>query len=120
MSKSLNKVLLIGNVGANPALRRSSGGSPVCNLDLATTETWRDKDSGEPQAHTEWHRLVFFGGLAELVCERLRKGSQIFVEGRLKTHRWQDKDGRDRTSTEVIVDDLNMLGGRPSSDSDAL
>jgi single-strand DNA-binding protein len=104
--------MLIGNLGADPEIRYTTGGGAVANLRLATAESWRDKDSGEQQERTEWHRVVFFGRLAEIAGEYLKKGSQIYVEGRLQTRKWQDKDGTDRSSTEIVANDMQMLGGR--------
>lgn len=111
-SRGLNKVMLIGNLGADPEVRYSPSGMAVANVRLATNESWRDKESGETQERTEWHRVVFFGRLAEVVKEYLHKGSQIYLEGRLQTRKWQDKDGQDRYSTEIVANDMQMLGGR--------
>ncbi|MGH9892119.1 MAG: single-stranded DNA-binding protein [bacterium] len=116
-SRGLNKVMLIGNLGADPEVRYSPNGMAVANVRLATNESWRDKESGETQERTEWHRIVFFGRLAEVVKEYLHKGSQIYVEGRLQTRKWQDKDGQDRYSTEIIANDMQMLGGRAGTAS---
>ena len=112
MARGLNKVMLIGNLGADPEIRYTTGGSAIANLRLATAESWRDKESGEQQERTEWHRVVFFGRLAEVAGEYLKKGSQIYVEGRIQTRKWQDKDGSDRYSTEIIANEMQMLGGR--------
>jgi single-strand DNA-binding protein len=112
MARGLNKVMLIGNLGADPEVRYTAGGSAIANLRLATAESWRDKESGEQQERTEWHRVVFFGRLAEIAGEYLKKGSQIYVEGRLQTRKWQDRDGNDRYSTEIVANDMQMLGGR--------
>lgn len=112
MARGLNKVMLIGNLGADPEIRYTAGGSAIANLRLATAESWRDKESGEQQERTEWHRVVFFGRLAEIAGEYLKKGSQIYVEGRLQTRKWQDKDGSDRYSTEIVANEMQMLGGR--------
>jgi single-strand DNA-binding protein len=112
MARGLNKVMLIGNLGADPEVRYTTGGSAIANLRLATAESWRDKESGEQQERTEWHRVVFFGRLAEIAGEYLKKGSQIYVEGRLQTRKWQDKDGADRYSTEIVANEMQMLGGR--------
>ncbi len=113
MARSVNKVILIGNLGQDPEVRYTPNGSAICNLSLATTESWKDRESGDRQEKTEWHRLVFFGRLAEIVGEYLHKGSQIYAEGRLQTRKWQDQSGIDRYTTEVIVLDMRMLGGRP-------
>ncbi len=112
MARGLNKVMLIGNLGADPEIRYTTGGSAIANLRLATAESWRDKESGEQQERTEWHRVVFFGRLAEIAGEYLKKGSQIYVEGRLQTRKWQDKEGLERFSTEIVANEMQMLGGR--------
>lgn len=112
MARGINKVILIGNLGNDPEVRYTSGGSAVANVSLATTESWRDKESGEQQEKTEWHRIVFFGRLAEIVSEYLKKGSQIYVEGRLQTRKWQDKEGHDRYTTEIVANEMQMLGSR--------
>jgi len=110
-SRGVNKVILIGNLGNDPEVRYTASGAAVANVGLATTEQWKDRESGEQQEKTEWHRLVFFGRLAEIVGEYLRKGSQIYVEGRLQTRKWQDRDGNDKYTTEIVVNDMQMLGG---------
>ena len=112
MARGINKVILIGNLGADPDVRYTASGAAVCNINLATTETWRDRESGEQQEKTEWHRVVFFGRLAEIVAEYLRKGSQVYIEGRLQTRKWQDKEGNDRYTTEIVANEMQMLGGR--------
>ncbi|CAN5720452.1 MAG: single-stranded DNA-binding protein [Gammaproteobacteria bacterium] len=112
MARGINKVILIGNLGAEPEVRFMPSGQAVANVRLATNETWRDRETGENQERTEWHRVVFFGKLADIVKEYLHKGSQIFVEGRIQTKKWQDKDGHDRYSTEIIANEMQMLGGR--------
>jgi len=108
----LNKVTLIGNLGADPEVRYMPTGGAVTNISLATTRRWKDRDSGERRDATEWHRVVFFNRLAEVVGEYLRKGSQVYVEGRLQTRKWQDKDGVDRYSTEIVASEMQMLGSR--------
>jgi len=108
----LNKVTLIGNLGADPEVRYMPTGGAVSNISLATTRRWKDRDSGERRDATEWHRVVFFNRLAEVVGEYLRKGSQVYVEGRLQTRKWQDKDGVDRYSTEIVATEMQMLGSR--------
>lgn len=118
MSTGLNKVLLIGYLGRDPEVRYTPGGAAVANLSLATTETWKDKQTGDKKESTEWHRVVMFGRLAEIAGEYLKKGSQIYVEGRLQTRKWQDKDGVDRYTTEVVAGGMKMLGGRGSSGGD--
>lgn len=112
MARGVNKVILVGNLGKDPEVRYSPNGSAVANCTLATTESWKDKTSGEKQEKTEWHRVVFFGKLAEIVGEYLKKGSQIYVEGRLQTRKWQDKEGKDRYTTEIVASEMQMLGSR--------
>ncbi len=112
MARGVNKVTLIGNLGNDPEVRYSGNGNAVANVSLATAESWRDKDSGEQQERTEWHRVVFFGRLAEIVSEYLHKGSQVYVEGRLQTNKWQDKEGNDRYTTQIVANEMQMLGGR--------
>jgi single-strand DNA-binding protein len=119
MSRGINKVILVGNLGADPETRYMPSGSAVTNLRLATSESWKDKTSGEQQERTEWHRVAMFGRLAEIAAEYLRKGSQIYIEGSLRTRKWQDKDGNDRWSTEVIANEMQMLGGRGDSSAPA-
>jgi single-strand DNA-binding protein len=109
---SLNKVMLIGNLGADPEVRYLPSGDAVTNIRIATTEAWKDKGSGEKKEETEWHRIAFFGKLAEIAGEYLKKGSPVYVEGRIKTRKWQDKDGQDRYSTEIVADRMQMLGSR--------
>jgi single-strand DNA-binding protein len=108
---SVNKVILIGNLGRDPETRYMPDGGAVTNVSIATTESWKDKN-GEKQEKTEWHRVAFFGKLAEIAGEYLKKGSQIYVEGRLQTRKWQDKDGQDKYSTEIVADRMQMLGSR--------
>ena len=114
MARGINKVILIGNLGNDPDVRYTAGGAAVSNISLATTESWKDRESGEQQEKTEWHRVVFFGKLAEIVAEYLKKGSQVYVEGRLQTRKWQDKEGNERYTTEIVASEMTMLGGRPS------
>ena len=109
---SVNKVILIGNLGRDPEVRYTPSGSAVCNVTLATTRSWKNKDSGEKQEETEWHRIVFYDRLAEIAGEFLKKGRSIYVEGRLKTRKWTDKDGAEKYTTEVIAQEMNMLGSR--------
>lgn len=108
---SVNKAILIGNLGKDPDVRYSPDGSAITNITLATTESWKDK-SGEKQEKTEWHRVAFFGKLAEIAGEYLKKGSQVYVEGRIQTRKWQDKEGQDRYTTEIVADKMQMLGSR--------
>ncbi|RME34791.1 MAG: single-stranded DNA-binding protein [Gammaproteobacteria bacterium] len=117
-SRGLNKVMLIGNLGADPEVRYAANGNPIANVRIATTDSWKDKNSGETQERTEWHRVVFFGRLAEIVQQYLRKGSQIYVEGRLQTRKWTGQDGQERYTTEIVASDMQMLGGRSSGGSD--
>ena len=113
---SVNKVILIGNLGRDPETRYMPNGEAVTNATIATTETWKDKSSGERQEKTEWHRLTFYRRLAEVAGEYLKKGSQIYVEGKLTTRKWQDKDGQDRYTTEIIAEEMKMLGGKRDGD----
>jgi single-strand DNA-binding protein len=108
---SVNKVILIGNLGRDPETRYMPDGGAITNISVATTDTWKDKQ-GEKQEKTEWHRVAFFGRLAEIAGEYLKKGSQVYVEGRLQTRKWQDKDGNDKYTTEIVADRMQMLGSR--------
>ena len=108
---SVNKVILIGNLGRDPETRYMPDGGAITNISIATTETWKDKQ-GEKQEKTEWHRVAFFGKLAEIAGEYLKKGSQVYVEGRLQTRKWQDKDGQDKYTTEIVANAMQMLGSR--------
>ena len=114
---SLNKVILIGNLGADPENRFAPSGDAICNIRLATTETWRDKSTGERREATEWHRVAFFGKLAEIAGQYLRKGSQVYIEGSLRTRKWQDQSGQDRYTTEIRADEMKMLGRREGGDA---
>ncbi|WP_348995731.1 single-stranded DNA-binding protein [Achromobacter sp. HNDS-1] len=115
---SVNKVILVGNLGRDPEVRYSPDGAAICNLSIATTSQWKDKSSGERREETEWHRVVLYNRLAEVAGEYLKKGRQVYIEGRLKTRKWQDKDtGADRYSTEVVGDQMQMLGGRGGGES---
>ena len=109
---SVNKVILIGNLGKDPETRYAPSGDAICNITLATTDTWRDKATGEKREATEWHRVVFFGKLAEIAGQYLRKGSAAYIEGSLRTRKWQNKDGQDRYTTEIRADEMKMLGSR--------
>ncbi|MBN0748333.1 single-stranded DNA-binding protein [Pseudomonas aeruginosa] len=119
MARGVNKVILVGNAGGDPEVRYTSNGNAVTNITLATSESWKDKQTGQQQERTEWHRVVFFGKIAEIAGEYLRKGSQCYVEGTLRTREWE-KDGVKRYTTEIVVDQVNgrlqLLGGRPSGD----
>ncbi|AEC21386.1 single-strand binding protein [Pusillimonas sp. T7-7] len=115
---SVNKVILVGNLGRDPEVRYSPDGAAICNVSIATTSTWKDKASGEKREETEWHRVVFYNRLAEIAGEYLKKGRSVYVEGRLKTRKWQDKDtGADRYSTDIVADQMQMLGGREGGDA---
>jgi len=112
MARGVNKVILIGHLGADPETKSMPSGTSVANLRIATTESYKDKQTNEWQERTEWHRVALFARLAEVAGEYLRKGSQVYIEGRLRTRKWQDKQGNDRYSTEIIADEMQMLGGR--------
>ena len=112
MARGVNKVILVGNLGADPETRSTPSGTTVTNIRIATSETWKDKASGASQERTEWHRIALFGRLGEIAAEYLRKGSQVFIEGKLRTSKYQDKQGNERFSTEIIADNMQMLGGR--------
>jgi single-strand DNA-binding protein len=115
MARGINKVILLGNVGGDPETRSLPNGNAVTNITLATSESWKDKQSGQQQERTEWHRVVFFGKLAEIAGEYLKKGAQVYIEGKLQTRKWQGQDGQDRYTTEIVVDmngTLQLLGGR--------
>jgi single-strand DNA-binding protein len=117
MSRGVNKVILVGNLGQKPEMRYTATQSAVANLSIATTESWKDKESGEMRDKTEWHRVVFFGKLAEIVEKYLDKGSSVYVEGKLQTRKWQDKNGADRWTTEIVGNELTMLGSRSQNDT---
>ena len=110
---SLNKVLIIGNLGKDPETRYAPSGDAICNLTIATSESWKDKATGEKKESTEWHRVVFFGKVAEIANQYLRKGSKIYVEGSLRTRKWQDNNGQDRYTIEIRGDEMKMLGPKP-------
>ena len=115
MARGVNKVILVGNLGADPETRYSASGTAFCSISVATTDSWKDKQTGERQEKTEWHRVKFFGRLAEIAGEYLKKGSPVYVEGRLQTRKWQDKDGQERYTTEIRADRMQLLGGRGAS-----
>ncbi|WP_337878393.1 single-stranded DNA-binding protein [Caldimonas sp.] len=115
---SINKVILIGNLGRDPEVRYTPNGAAICNVTIATSRSWKDKNSGERMEETEWHRVVFYDRLAEIAGEYLKKGRSVYVEGRLKTRKWQDKDGVDKYTTEIIAEQMQMLGGRDGSAED--
>ena len=112
MARGINKVILVGNLGADPETRYMPSGKPVTNIRIATSESWTDRQSGDKQERTEWHRVVLFEKLAEIAAEYLRKGSQVYIEGSLRTRKWQDKEGKDQYSTEIVAREMQMLGGR--------
>lgn len=116
---SVNKVILIGNLGRDPETRYAPSGSAICNVRIATTRNWKDKASGEKREETEWHSVVFYDRLAEIAGEYLKKGRPVYVEGRLKTRKWQDKDGQDRYTTEIIAESMQLLGSRDGGGDDA-
>jgi single-strand DNA-binding protein len=111
MARGINKVILVGNLGADPETRAMPSGTTVANLRIATSESWRDKQSGEQQERTEWHRVALFGRLGEIAAEYLKKGSQVYIEGSLRTRKWQDKQGNERYTTEIVANEMQMLGG---------
>ncbi|MBT4518410.1 MAG: single-stranded DNA-binding protein [Halieaceae bacterium] len=111
-SRGVNKVILVGNMGADPETRYMPSGGAVTNITLATSETWKDKQTGQPQERTEWHRIVFFNRLAEIAGEYLRKGSKLYIEGALRTRKWQDKSGQDRYTTEIVASEMQMLDSK--------
>ncbi len=113
--RGVNRVTLIGNLGNDPDIRYTASGAAVANISLATTASWRDKESGEQQERTEWHRVIFFSQLAEIVGKYLRKGSKVYIEGRLQTRKWQDKEGNDRYTTEIVAKEMQMLDSRGDS-----
>ena len=111
-SRGINKVILVGNLGADPEHRMSQAGAAITNISIATSETWKDKNTGQPQERTEWHRVVFFNRLAEIAAEYLKKGSKVYVEGSLRTRKWQDQSGQDRYTTEIVAQEMQMLDSR--------
>ena len=112
MARGINKVIIVGNLGGDPETRYMPSGSAVTNMTVATNESWKDKQTGEQKDRTEWHKVAMFGRLAEIAAEYLRKGSQVYIEGKLRTRKWQGQDGQDRYTTEIIADEMQMLGGR--------
>ena len=117
MARGINKVIIVGNLGSDPDTRYSPSGTAVTKFSVATSESWKDKQTGEQNDRTEWHRVVMFGRLAEIGAEYLRKGSQVYIEGSLRTNKWQDQSGNDRYTTEIIANEMQMLGGRGGSSS---
>ncbi|MBT8449611.1 MAG: single-stranded DNA-binding protein [Gammaproteobacteria bacterium] len=112
MSKGINKVIVVGNLGKDPEMKYTASGAAIANITVATSESWNDKQTGEKVEKTEWHRVVAFQRLAEIMGEYLTKGSQVYIEGKLQTRKWQDKDGNDRYTTEIVAKDMQMLGGK--------
>ena len=112
MARGVNKAIIVGNLGRDPEVRYSASGSAIANVTVATTDSWKDRQSGERQERTEWHRVVFFNRLAEIAGEYLKKGSQVYIEGRIQTRKWEDKDGNDRWTTEIVANEMQMLGSR--------
>jgi len=112
MARGVNKVILVGNLGQDPEVRYTANGAAVANITVATSEQWTDRQSGQKQEKTEWHRVVLFGRLGEIAGEYLRKGSQVYLEGKLQTRKWQDQNGQDRYTTEIVANEMQMLGGR--------
>ena len=120
MARGVNKAIIVGNLGRDPEVRYTANGSAVANVTVATSESWKDKQSGERQERTEWHRVVFFGRLAEIAEEYLKKGAQVYIEGSIRTQKWQDKEsGQDRYTTEIVARDMQMLGSRGGEASGA-
>ena len=117
MARGINKVILIGNCGQDPETRYSASGAAITNVSLATSETWKDKQSGQPQERTEWHRVVFFNRLAEIAGEYLKKGSKVYIEGSLRTRKWQDQQGQDKYTTEIVASEMQMLDSRGGDSS---
>lgn len=116
---SVNKVIILGNLGADPESRFAPSGDAICNVRIATSETWKDKTTGERKEAVEWHRVTFYGKLAEIAGQYLRKGSQVYIEGRLQTRKWTDKNGQDRYTTETVANEMKMLGGKPEGQQQA-
>ena len=112
MARGINKAIIVGNLGRDPEVRYTANGNAIANITVATTESWKDKQSGERQEKTEWHRVVFFGRLAEVAGEYLKKGAQVYIEGRLQTRKWEDKSGQERYTTEIVANEMQMLGAR--------
>ena len=116
MARGINKVIIVGNLGADPDSRAMPSGNAVTNISVATSESWNDRETGEKQEKTEWHRVVFFNRLAEIAAQYLKKGSQVYVEGKLQTRKWEDKEGNERWTTEIVANQMQMLGDRMSGD----
>jgi len=118
MARGVNKVILVATLGKDPEVRYGQSGNAMANVTMATSEQWKDKQTGEKQEKTEWHRVVFFNRLAEIVGEYLHKGSQVYIEGKLQTRKWTDKDGNDKYTTEIVANEMQMLGGRQDNNQD--
>ena len=118
MARGVNKVILVGNLGADPETRYGASGNAITNIRIATSESWTDRQTNERRENTEWHRVVMFGRLAEIAEQYLRKGRQVYIEGRIQTRKWQGQDGQDRYTTEIVANDMQMLGGRGGGDAD--
>jgi len=116
--KGVNKAIIVGGLGRDPEIKYSNAGLAIANISVATSENWKDKETGEKKEKTEWHRVSMFGRLAEIAGQYLKKGSQVYIEGRIQTRKWQDKDGNDRYTTEIVAHDMQMLGGRGGGQSD--
>lgn len=117
MAKGINKAIIVGNIGQDPDIRYTANGAAVANISVATTEQWKDKNTGQKQEKTEWHRVVMFGKLGDIAGEYLRKGSQVYIEGKLQTRKWQDQNGQDRYSTEIVANEMQMLGGKQDNNA---
>ena len=119
MARGVNKAVIIGTLGKDPEIRYAASGNAVVNINVATNESWKDRETGEAQQRTEWHRIVIFGKLAEIASAYLKKGSQAYFEGRIRTNQWQDKEGNDRYTTEIVANEMEMLGGRRETEQTA-
>jgi single-strand DNA-binding protein len=117
MARGVNKAIIVGTLGKDPEVKYTASGSAIVNLSVATNETWKDRNSGENQERTEWHRIVIFGKLAEIAAQYLKKGAQVYFEGKIQTRKWQGQDGQDRYTTEIVANEMQMLGGRSESSS---
>jgi len=115
MARGVNKAIIVGTLGKDPDVKYTAGGSAVVNVSVATNESWKDKTTGENVEKTEWHKIVIFGKLAEIAAQYLRKGQQVYFEGKIQTRKWQDQNGQDRYSTEIVANEMQMLGGRPDA-----
>lgn len=118
MARGVNKVILIGNLGTDPDVRYLASGDPVANISIATSETWKDKQTGQQQERTEWHRVVIYGKMAEIASKYMKKGTKVYIEGSLRTRKWQDKSGQDKYTTEIICNDMQLIDSKGSNSSD--